>query len=176
MPGSSRTLEARWDASLDQLLKASGGKPHSPGQLLGVPFRSNVLYTQRYNHIWYIGKLDEIDVIYLSIIYHEFHPIFLYIIGSGHFRLIPGICLFQEVSYNGGRRCDEVVHASHHGWRLQPWRRPCSVAAGGSVALCLGLVNSVVGGWCWSRLVIIHITYIYIHINNMFWDYFFNYC
>ena len=72
-------------------------KPHSPGQLLGVPFRSNVLYTQRYNHIWYIGKLDEIDVIYLSIIYHEFHPIFLYIIGSGHFRLIPGICLFQEV-------------------------------------------------------------------------------
>ena len=69
---------------------------------------------------------------------------------------------------NGGRRCDEVVHKTHHGWRLQPWRRPCSVAAGRSVALCLGLGNSVVGGWCWLRLVIIHITYIYIHITQIY--------
>ena len=30
--------------------------PHSPGQFLGVPFRSNVLYTHRYNHIYDIYR------------------------------------------------------------------------------------------------------------------------
>ena len=132
-------------------------------------------------------KLMIYDIyIYLSYIMNFIQ--FSYMIGNGHFRLIPEICLFQEVSYNNMIKMTQLQGQKR--WpqvrRSRPQNAPrvatptvTTTVLRRSWKICCPLPRpgELSGGWMMlvtfgynTYYIYIHITqiYIYTYICNMF--------